>query len=197
MRELRKADVMALRSWLRTATIAAAIVMLCATANAQVLPATSLAAASPRLTPGDRVEIVTVDGAAIIGRLLQVSASGLAIDVNGKTVDLSAATVDQIVRRGDPIRNGVVRGTLIGGLSAVGVGVVLAGLFGEDGGEDSDAEGVLLLVGMGAGIGAGLGAVFDALRDGKSTVFKAESRQTLLVPIIDRKRKGAALVLRF
>jgi hypothetical protein len=189
---------MAPHTWLSAPTIVTALVTFCATANAQVVPTTSMAEASRRLATGHRVEIVTTDGSVIIGRLVRASASGLVVEAKGKTVDFEASGIDQVIARGDPIRDGVRKGTLIGAVSAAGVGFGLSAAFGEDKpGDSNDAAGVFALLGIGAGIGAGLGAAFDVIRDDRTMVFKAESRQTVLAPVIGRDRKGVALIVRF
>jgi hypothetical protein len=49
----------------------------------------------------------------------------------------------------------------------------------------------------GAGIGAGTGALIDAMRDGKTVVFRSDRRTATVVPMLGRHLRGVALTLRF
>jgi hypothetical protein len=126
-----------------------------------------------------------------------VSEARLIVDVGGKTVDLPARQVDQISRRGDPIKDGVIRGTAIGALSGLVPAVIFASHFTESDDIAAAPVMVVLFTSIGAGVGAALGAAFDAIFQGKSLVFRAEAAGPSAVPILGGHRKGLALTLRF
>jgi hypothetical protein len=191
-----KGGIMASTHWLRGAAAGLSLLTCCARAQAQGTTS-ALADLSTLLQPGQQIEVVNRDGAVVIGRLTRVSEASLIVDVGGKTVDLPASRVDQISRRGDPIKEGVIRGTAIGALSGLVPAVIFASQFTESDDIAAAPVMVVLFTSIGAGVGAALGAALDAIFQGKSMVFRAEAAGASVVPILGGHRKRLAVTLRF
>ena len=104
---------------------------------------------------GDTLTVTDASGARLKGKLTQLSASGLVLDVSGVLRQFRDTTVITIEKRGsDPLKNGALTGLAIGGvLGGLAIGATAAY-------SDGDAAayglaGALLYGGIGAGIGAG------------------------------------------
>jgi hypothetical protein len=174
----------------------AALVTTCVTAQAQAVTS-SLQELSRLVQPGHRIEVITTDGSVVTGALTRVSDAGLTVDVAGKSVDLPAGRLDQVSRRGDPVRDGLFRGLGIGALGGLIPSAVIAGQLSESDDQAAAPVFILTVTLIGAGVGAAVGAAIDAAREGKTLVFRAEPPRASIVPILGPTRKGLALTLRF
>jgi hypothetical protein len=132
-------------------------------------PAAPVAAQQPpdlpqalkRVEPSETVTILDPDGRRLVGRIAQVSSSGLTLIQQGQATTVPLQRVARITIK-DSNRNGAIIGGLIGAaIGAVGGIAVNAICANESGGCFSI---VLVLAGAGAGGGAGIGWLGDRLQ---------------------------------
>jgi hypothetical protein len=179
----------------RVAKIAAALVLVAATAEAQELAGT-FDQLRVLVKPGDTLTVVDRAGQRVRGDVVSLSNSALDLAVSGTTRQFLSTEVDTIEKRGpDSLKNGALIGLAIGG--GIGAaGMIALAATAEDHPGAFVAMGVLIYGGIGAGIGTG----FDALVEGNRVIYARSSsaRSGLTVaPILTRTRKGARVSLRF
>ena len=131
-------------------------------------PAAPVAAQQPpdlpqalvRVDPRETVTILDTDGRRLVGRVAQVSSSGLTLVQRGQATSVPLQRVARITIS-DSNRNGAAIGGLIGAaIGAVG-GVAVNAICANEGG---DCFGIVLaLAGAGAASGAGIGWLGDRL----------------------------------
>ena len=182
------------KAWL---LICLAVVMHISTiADAQTV-AQSLTELSSGLKSGDTV-YVSEAGARVEGKFIELSASSLALSINGRRREFSAAAATRVDRE----RHATKKGALIG--LVAGAGAFESSLIQcSDHGCDDRLVGLLAVIlgGLGGGIGAATGAVIGANIKHRETTFVVSgpsgSRTLTLIPFVDRARKGVALSIRF
>jgi hypothetical protein len=187
---------MKLQNWL-VAAVAGAVIGVTGTSAYAQEPASSLGDAASRVDAGARLEIVTTDGSVVSGRLVRWSELGLAVSVDGRAVEIPANRVSQITKRGDSLRNGTTVGLAVGALSGMAWGALWNSVLTESDDLASAQRRWPVQILTGAGIGAGTGALIDAMRDGKTVVFRSDRRTATVVPMLGRHLRGVALTLRF
>ena len=174
--------------------VAAAVVMCAATAHAQQI-AGNFDQLRVLVASGDTLTVTDASGARLKGKLTQLSASGLVLDVSGVLRQFQDTTVMTIEKRGsDPLKNGALTGLAIGGVIG---GLAIGAAAGYTGGEAAAyaLTGALLYGGIGAGIGAGI----DALVEGRRVIYASTSSPTTkltVLPVLNGKRRGVLLSLR-
>src|SRR5918995_5945760 len=100
---------------LHVARIAALVVMVAATAEAQELAGT-FEQLRVLVKSGETLTVTDTAGARIRGRLSQLSSSSLMLNVSGTDREFQSAQVDRIEKRGpDSLKNGALTGFIIGG----------------------------------------------------------------------------------
>jgi hypothetical protein len=177
------------------ARIAALIILVAATAEAQELAGT-FDQLRVLVKPGDKLTVTDGSGQRVEGRVSSLSSSALDLIVSGRPRQFLSTDIDTIEKRGpDSLKNGALIGLAIGGgIGAAGM-IALAGTAEEHAGA-LVAMGVLIYGGIGAGIGTG----FDALIEDRRVIY-ARSRSagaTLTVaPMLGRSHKGVRVSLRF
>jgi hypothetical protein len=143
--------------------------------------------------PGDTLTVTDSTGQRVRGRLTELSASSLRLDVSGGLRQFQDSDVDTIEKRGaDSLKNGALTGMAISGGFAV-LGMAMTGVASEEPGVVVAAT--LLYCGIGAGIGAGI----DALIEGRHVIYASSnsaSTRLAIAPILSRSRKGVLLSLR-
>lgn len=177
------------------ARIAALIILVAATAEAQELAGT-FDQLRVLVKPGDTLTIVDDSGRRVEGKVSSLSASALSLTVSGTPRQFQSAEVNTIEKRGpDSLKNGALIGLAIGGgIGAVGM-IALAATAESNPGAFV-AAGMFMYGGIGAGIGAGV----DALIEGRRVIYarSGSARSTLTVaPLLGRTRKGMRVSLRF
>ncbi len=176
------------------ARIAAALILVASTAEAQELAGT-FDQLRVLVKAGDTLTVTDQAGQRVRGKVVSLSNSVLNLTVSGTPRQFLSTDVNTIAKRGpDSLKNGALIGLAIGG----GIGTVgMLALVAMD-----DNPGALAIVGalIYGGIGAGIGTGFDALIEGDRTIF-ARSRSAgatfTIAPILSRDRKGARVSLRF
>jgi hypothetical protein len=180
--------------------IIAAIAILCAGASTAAAQGIAVSYQELRLLvqPGDRVTVIDHSGRKTSGRITELSATSLALMVDGQRTDWAEGEVATITqRRGDSLANGAWIGLGVGaGFSAVGIAISAA----DDAYDDVGAGEVAAVIAIYAGIGAGIGAGIDALISRHRVIFerKAGAGVSLAItPQFGPARAGARLSIRF
>ena len=144
----------------RSAAAVLGLLLLAPTAPVAAQQPPDLPQALLRVDPSDTVTIIDTEGSRLVGRVAQVSSSGLTLVQRGQATSVPLQRVARITIS-DSNRNGAAIGGLIGAaIGAVGGFAVNAICVNEGGG----CFGVVLaLAGAGAASGAGIGWVGDRL----------------------------------
>jgi len=177
--------------YLRALPIAALLLLIAASAEAQQFAGT-FDQLRVLVKPGDMLTITDGSGQRMQGKLTQLSASSLMLDVSGALRQFQESDVDTIEKRGpDSLRNGALIGLgIAGGLGTLAIASVATG-------EEAGIVAVAAL--LYAGIGAGIGAGIDALIEGRRVIYAGSTsrRMTLNVsPILGRQQKGVMVLVR-
>ena len=170
--------------------IAAAICMAAssvAAQPAQVPRDADLARIADKLKVGDSIVVTTDTGSEMKGRFLNISAAGLALDVNNVEQHLGAAQVSRIEVR----RNGVLLGAVIGAGVGVPFGLALQSWAHNEGGSEAAALAVPILIGLGTGI------AIDAFLVRPRTVFDRLSPRATIVPLVTPRMSAVRVAVTF
>jgi hypothetical protein len=125
-----------------------------------------------RVSPGDALSVLAVDGEEMQGRLVAVTRESLTLDIAGSRVTIAARTTARI-KHLDSKRNGMWIGTAAGTAAGAASGALLYAICVN---ETSGCGGTIpMMAALGAGAGALMGAGFDSMRH--RTVFN--SRQDM------------------
>jgi hypothetical protein len=158
-----------------------------------------LAASVPwgRLSEGDRAWVTTDDGREVVGEVVLRSATRLAIRTEGRVTSFGPDEV-RAIDTTDPVRNGVVLGSKIGGLSALAPSVLVTYLICAL--EECGVQEVLAVnaafFGMGAGIGAITGALADSLREGRAPLYRrGGANDVVIAPLLRKQGFGVGAVI--
>ena len=150
--------------------------------------------------PGDSIEVTDTAGRTVAGRLVEVSADSLSVDVSTigssqvRRVRLAPAGVDRIVRgQRDSIANGVALGAL------AGMGGGFAMLLSSGGCDCYAAETWMKVLGPYVAIGAGAGAALDLAFKGKTTIYRSrDGRATASIsPAFSKSGAGVRMSVKF
>lgn len=163
-------------------------------AHAQAL-ATNFQELRLKIQTGDAIYVTDSTGREFQAKVLEIAPPSLIVSAgNGERVlsERDVATIRQ--RLPDPVWQGALIGFGVG----AGLGV-LAGSFSEDcsHGRSGCIGGVLLMSGLGAGVGVGI----DALIKGRKTIYSSRAPggepHLVILPVLTRNTRGAALGVRF
>ena len=174
---------------MRTITLVlAALAVTASLAEAQRVSFDRLAL---QLDQGDPVTVTDSDGRRLRGRIVDLSASTLALEADGLRRDLSRGDVSVIQRRE---RDSLKNGAAIGFASGV---AILVGLIVPDG--DLSPTGFMLLGSLFGAAGAGVGAGLDAPQEESRVVYRAapSNRRLAVSPVVSPERQGVAVSLGF
>ena len=173
--------------------VAALVLVGAATARAQQI-AGNFDQLRVLVASGDTLTVTDVSGARMQGKVTQLSASALVLDVSGALRQFDAANVMSIEKRGtDSLKNGALTGFAIGGvLGGLAIGAAVAGDMGADGSTAAYALGGALVYG---GIGAGIDAIIEGCRVIYASSNSPTTRLTVR-PVFNGKRTGVLLSLR-
>lgn len=145
-----------------------------------------------QLNQGDSVIVTHCDGGRLRGRIVDLSASTLALQIDGLRRDLDGSDISVIRHRE---RDSLENGAAIGFGSGVAISVSLFALFGG-----LDQAGIVffyssLFGAAGAGIGAGL----DAMHQEPRVVYRAapSNRRIAVSPVVSPERQGVSVSLGF
>jgi hypothetical protein len=155
-------------------------------------PVSSLGALSSRVKPSDTIYVRRMSGEEIAGRFSRASDASLTIEIDGQTREIPVSDVQQVLRRGNRVKQGMLFGFLTG--AAVGVGAMA--------GSDSKSDfssGDKIFLGIVAGGGAGLiwGAIIGAFLHQRPVVYRAAAPTVRLMPAFAPGRAGVMLAARF
>jgi hypothetical protein len=158
------------------------LLLLAPTAPVAAQQPPDLPQALVRVVPGETVTILDTDGRRRVGRIAQVSSSGLTLVQRGQATPVPLQRVARITIS-DSNRNGAAIGALIGAaIGAVG-GVALNAIFANEGGDS--LGGMLVLTAAGAASGAGIGWLADRLH--QSVVYAVPGAPREFAPEIGVK----------
>ena len=178
--------------YVRSLQVAALLLLIIPSAEAQQIAGT-FDQLRVLVKPGDTLTVTDSTGQRMRGRLAELSASSLRLDVSGGLRQFQDSDIDTIEKRGsDSLKNGALIGMAVSGGLAV-LGMAASGVASEDPG--FFVAGTLLYSGIGAGIGVGI----DALIEGRHVIYARSNsaKMTLAIaPILSRSRKGVLLSLR-
>jgi hypothetical protein len=149
-------------------------------------PVSSFGELWARVKSGDTIYVLDADGGKTTGTFEQVSASSIALLVDGQSREIPESDVGRIVRRvsGGGVR--VLTGALIG-TALLGIGPAVASV---------DAKNAHPVIGafVGAGIGAGIGSLIPR----RTVVYSTTSSTKVAVaPLVSGGRKGLAVSFTF
>ena len=153
--------------------------------------ATSFERLRSLLKPGDTIQVTDANGRKTTGKVLQLTASSLEIQIGKQRVPkpgLAERDVREIkLERHDSLLNGMLIGL------AVGAGPGIFFIAGRSGGSDpiQDASTAIGLVVVPGALGAGIGALIDALIFKRPTVYRATSPKSSGVQVSPLASKSA------
>jgi hypothetical protein len=136
------------------------VLLLAPTAPVAAQQPPDLPQALVRIEPSDTVTILDTDGRRLVGRVTQVSSSGLTLVQRGQATSVPLQRVTRITIS-DSNRNGTAMGALIGAAIGAAGGVAVNAICANEGGGFFSI--VLALAGAGAASGAGIGWLGDRL----------------------------------
>jgi hypothetical protein len=146
-----------------------------------------------RVKVGDTVFVTDATGREVKGKVVDLSASSLALRSGSERQEFPAAQVRaRTWQKPDSLVNGLLIGLCVG----AGVGFVMGWGIAEDDANEALVGTVFGLVGAGIGVGAGVG--IDALIPGKKIlVYRAPSSPSAarisIAPILLPTRQGVAV----
>ena len=162
--------------------------------------ARTMAALEERLDPGTEVDVVDREGRMFRGEIVQTSADGvlLSVDGAGEGRRIAAADITTVTRQGDSLKNGLLIGGGIGLLLGVLVNTADPdpALGGDEWCEGSDC---FAFAAVSALTYAGIGALVDHLVKGREVVYRAPTARVSLsvAPQLVRGGVGARVALAF
>ena len=145
-----------------------------------------------QLNQGDTITVTHSDGRRLRGRIVDLSASTLALQIDGLRRDLDGGDISVIQHRErDSLKNGAAIG--------FGSGVaIIVSLFAHHGGLDH-AGVVFFYSSLFGAAGAGIGAGLDALHEESRVVYRTASsnRRLAVSPVVSPERQGVSVSLGF
>ena len=176
-----------------TRTIALVLAAVAATATLAEAQRVSFDRLALQLNQGDSVTVTDGDGQRLRGRIVDLSASTLALETDGLRRELDRSDVAAIQRRE---RDSLTNGALVGFASGVALAVWLVAA--ECPGCAADAVNSPWYALFGAA-GAGIGAGLDSMHQGSRVVYRATSsdRRLAVSPLVSRERQGVSVSLGF
>lgn len=146
-----------------------------------LMPAAARAQSASRPHSGEEVIVTqSTSGQEIRGHIVELSATTLALLVNGQRVEVPIDRVLRIDARHDSVKNGAAIGALVlGGLAGLGCLATV-------GSSGICATGVTLYAGLGALAGAGV----DALHKGRTTIYSKPSPVSLALAPAAKGARG-------
>ena len=145
-----------------------------------------------RLNQGDTVTVTDSDGRRLRGRIVDLSASTLALQTDGLRRELNRGDISAIQRRE---RDSLGNGAAIGFASGV---AIIVGLFAHHGGLDH-AGIVFFYSSLFGAAGAGIGAGLDALHEESPVIYRTapSNRRLAVSPVVSPERQGVSVSLGF
>jgi hypothetical protein len=145
------------------------------------------------LDPGDRIDVRTVSGLEVRGRVVRFDAESITLERQGREAHIPASSVSRIDRH-DSIWNGGAIG--FGAGFATGATMMATcdpGFFCEH-----SASAILGCGALTGGFGFGVGLLFDALVHGDHTVFRrSEGGRVRLDPVITKTQRSLSVRVGF
>ena len=152
-----------------------------------------------RLEAGDRAWVTTTDGRSFDGEVVSRTRTELQVATGAGRVALSHDDIQRL-STADPIRDGTMRGFLIGGFSALGYSafgtVVVCATESCSGGDIVRINGIL--GGLGFGIGATIGALTDSFRERPVEIYRRGAAADIsVIPVVSRRSAGVGGAIRW
>ena len=135
------------------------------------------------LKQNDKLKVTSEDGSKFEGRMLELAADRIVLQLKDGPRNITAAQVTKVQRQ----HNGVGLGIVIG----AGAMTPIAVIAGNEGGGSGMALGMIL-------VGAGIGAGVDAFIPSHRTVYDRYSKNHVsLSPVLDHRGRGVRVAVRF
>ncbi|MEO6238708.1 MAG: hypothetical protein ABIQ52_17060 [Vicinamibacterales bacterium] len=149
-----------------------------------LMPAPARAQAGPGSRPHTGEDVIvtqSTSGQEIRGHIVELSATTLALLVNGQRVEVPIDRVLRIDARHDSVKNGAAIGALsLGGLSALGCFATVG-----------TTSGICVTsTALNAGLGALAGAGIDALHKGRTTIYSKPSPVSVAIAPVAKGARG-------
>ena len=178
---------------MRDAILRAVLLMLLTGSIAEAQSGSRAAELERRLSPGQRVKVLTIDGARLEGRVDTLSTSALRL-TNGRTRRELPVEQLQQVKRQRSEGDGVWIGAGVGAL----VGLTYVQLHCRNASEHQDcvAAGTLLF----ATAGAAIGAIVDGQLHRYETIFERRTPPPVrlgFIPMLSRRQSSLRVVMTF
>ena len=138
---------------------------------------------------GERIEIVGNDHTTVRGRLGEVTADSIVVRTNGGPENIPLAAVQRADRVGDSLINGAAIGAAIGGGTALALMVKICN---NTNCSDTSSNLDPRLTLLGTAIGAGVGVLIDKAFEGRRTIYRTGTGQTLAPHDAPRRSTAAA-----
>lgn len=185
----------------RTALIAGILALAGARAAAaqQVPVASTFEQLQPLVERGETLTVIDESGRTLRGSLIELSGSALTLEVDGRRVELSQHAVRRVSqRRQDSLKNGTIAGLAVG-LAAGAASLVILSQGGfHDPGEETSAEGIAAVLGLGGGVGTAVGLAIDAAVRTDRVVYSRPPTTALRVsPVVTARRRAVVVTWSF
>jgi hypothetical protein len=144
------------------------------------------------LDAGDRINVKTVDGPTIRGRLQGLDAESITLLRGGRVTRLPASGVLSIERH-DSVWNGGAIGLTTGFAS----GVVMMSTCDPGFMCEHSPEAILMCGALTGGFGFGVGVLFDAIVHGDHTIYRRNDRRVSVVPVVTRQTARLGVTVTF
>jgi len=143
--------------------------------------------------PGDSLTVTDTGGQRSQGKLVQLDASSIVLELPDKQRrQFDGPMIDIVEKRGgDSLKNGALIGLISGSVLGVAGGIGVAHDYG--GSATGQAIGYGLLYG---GLGAAIGTGIDALIRGRRVIYARSKTTVRVAPLLDHRHKGLVLTLR-
>jgi len=150
---------------------------------------------------GDSLTVTDTGGQRAQGRLVQLDASAIVLELpNKQRRQFDGAMVDTVEKRsGDSLKNGALIGLISGGALGIWAGISDANYYEENFGSSysgpsaaREALGLGLFMG---GVGAAIGTGIDALIHGRRVIYAKSKTTVSVAPVSGHDRKGVMFTL--
>ena len=147
-----------------------------------------------KMKTGDQVSVTDDSGNQVRGTVEHIG-STIRLSIGAATREWTPQQVREIRRRGDSVMNGLKIGVWAGGAAGAVLGLGVASILQNEGG---DAAGAFVgLTAMGVGIGAGIGVGLDAAIRGSTVVYRRPARSVSVGPLLSPSAQGVRVALHF
>ena len=147
-----------------------------------------------KVRTGDQVSVTDDSGNQIRGTVEHIG-STIRLSIGGVAREWTPQQVREVRRRGDSVKNGLKIGILSGAAAGAVLGLGVASLVQNEGGDGGAAFAGLTFLGIGMGAGVGVG--LDAAIIGSTVVYRRPARTVSVGPLLSPGAQGIRVAMRF